>query len=172
MRRTKQALTHALVALVLEKRYDAITIQDLLDRADIGRSTFYSHYRGKDDLLLKSFERMLELLDQALDRDEPGHSRMAPVRELFDHVAKFRSFHQALARAHMLDRLYQTGTDHLSRTIGRRLAALPPGPVALPVMSQAFAGALFALLRWWVDHDAPYSPERMDEMFHAIRFTT
>src|SRR5437867_644732 len=50
VRRTTRALIEALVALVLEKRYDAITIQDLLDRADVGRSTFYAHYRGKDDL--------------------------------------------------------------------------------------------------------------------------
>ena len=59
VRRTRQALTLALIELVLEKRYDAITIQDLLDRADVGRSTFYGHYRGKDDLLLRSFEGLL-----------------------------------------------------------------------------------------------------------------
>ena len=175
VRRTTQALTHALVALAQEKRYDAITIQDLLDRADVGRSTFYSHYRGKDDLLLRAFERLIERLDQAMARDAPEHSRVAPVRELFGHVGEFRSFHRELARAHMLDRLYQAGTHQLSRTIARRLDTLPPGPggnpVPLPVMAQALAGALFALLRWWVDHDAPYSPERMDEMYHALQLT-
>lgn len=175
MRRTRQALTQALVDLVLEKRYDAITIQNLLDRADVGRSTFYSHYRGKDDLLLGSFERMLEALDQAVEQDGPASLRVAPVRELFRHVGEFHRFHHALARARMLDRLYQAGVDHFARTIARRLAVLPPRPgvsVPLPVLAQASAGALFALLRWWVDHDAPYSPERMDEMYHAIRITT
>ncbi len=172
MRRTQEALVFALVELVLEKRYDAITIQDLLDRADVGRSTFYFHYRGKDDLLLRSFERMLEGLDEAMKPDASA-GRVAPVRELFGHVGEFRVFHRALSRAHMLDRLYQVGTTQLARTIARRLAASPPRPgaesVPVAVVAQAFAGALFALLRWWVDEGAPYTPEQMDEMYHAMR---
>jgi hypothetical protein len=75
----------------------------------------------------------------------------------------------------MLDRVYQAGTNRLSATITRRLAALPrrPGGAAgdapeRTVVAQACAGALFAVLRWWVDKGAPYGPERMDEMYHAI----
>jgi AcrR family transcriptional regulator len=173
VRRTRQALAHALIDLVLAKRYDAITIQDLLDRADIGRSTFYSHYRGKDDLLLRSFERMLETLDQALERDVPPNRRVAPARELFAHVGEMRVFHQALARARVLDRQYQVGIVHMSRTIEHRLAARPArsgaAAMPLPVQARALAGALFAMLRWWVDHDAPYTPQQMDDMFHALR---
>jgi AcrR family transcriptional regulator len=124
VRRTSHALTQALVDLMLEKRYDAITIQDLLDRADVGRSTFYSHYRGKDDLLLRSFGRMLELLDGML----------------------------------------QSGSDG-----ARRLDATPDAVVVpVPVFARAYAGALFALLHWWLREDAPYSPEAMDRMLHAL----
>jgi len=173
VRRTTQALTHALIALVVEKRYDAITIQDLLQRADIVRSTFYAHYRSKDDLLLRSFERLLERMDQAIDADAAGAGRLAPVRELFQHVGEFQAFHRRLAQARVLDRLYQAGTDQLSRTIAGRLAARAPGAgggaVPLPLAARARAGALFALLRWWVDHGAPYTPEQMDAMFHALR---
>jgi len=173
VRRTRQALTHALIDLVLEKRYDAITIQDLLDRADIGRSTFYAHYRGKEDLLLRSFEGLLETLDQAMGCGGAPSQRLAPARELFQHIGEFRDFHRALARAHMLDRVYQAGTSSLSHTIARRLAAMPPGTsgdsAPLPALAHAFAGALFAMLRWWVDHDGPFSPERMDELYHTIR---
>ena len=170
--RTQRALTQALVELVLAKRYDAITIQNLLDRADVGRSTFYSHYRGKDDLLLKSFEHMLALFDQLLDREEPASRRVAPVRELFRHIGESRSFQQALAKAHVLDRLYQIGINRMSRTIERRLAMVSAGPrgasVPSPVKAQALAGALFSLLRWWVDHEGSYTPEQMDAMFHAM----
>ena len=177
MRRTQQALTSALAEMVLEKRYGAITIQDLLDRADVGRSTFYAHYRGKDDLLLRSFARLLERMDEDLDRAGPEPVRLAPVRELFRHVGEFRSFHRGLAAARMLDRVYQAGTNALTETIARRIAALPPRPgevvVPVRVMARASAGALFALLRWWVDHDVAYGPEaygpeRMDELYHAI----
>jgi len=170
--RTRRAIALALIDLVAEKRYDAITIRELLDRADIGRSTFYAHYRGKDDLLLTSFRRMLESLDACLDNDPPGSSRVAPVEELFRHVGEVRSFHRALARSRIADRVHQAGTDQMSRTIARRMAgqAGRPGDGGLPpdFLAQAFAGALFALLRWWVDRDAPYSPKRMDAMYHAI----
>jgi AcrR family transcriptional regulator len=172
VRRTRQALVDALVELVLEKRYDAITIQNLLDRADVGRATFYAHYRGKDDLLLRSFEGLLEALDRGMDRGAPSR-RLAPARELFHHVGQMGELHRALARAHMLDRVYQAGTSCLSRTIARRLAALasetPADSASLPALAHGFAGALFAMLRWWVDHDTPCSPERMDELFHTIR---
>jgi AcrR family transcriptional regulator len=70
--RTQQALTFALVELVLTKRWAKITVQDLLDRAGVGRSTFYAHYRSKDDLLLKSFVKMLDLMDAQLDRAGAG----------------------------------------------------------------------------------------------------
>jgi AcrR family transcriptional regulator len=176
VRRTQQALSFALITLVLEKGYDAITIQNLLDRADVGRSTFYSHYRGKEDLLLRSFARLLESLDRNMAQDDSVNPRLAPVRELFRHVEEMQSFIQALGRARMLDRLYQIGTNQVSRTIADRLATRPFESgrliVPLPVIANAAAGALFALLKWWVDNDAPYSPERMDVMYHAIRPST
>ena len=173
VRRTRHALTGALIELVLEKRYDAITIQNLLDRADVGRSTFYAHYRGKDDLLLRSFEGLLEMLDQAMDRDGTPVGRLAPVRELFGHVGEMREFHRALVRAHMLDRVYQAGTTLLSRTIARRLATGPArtgeDAARLAALAHGFAGMLFGMLRWWVESDAPLSPEQMDELYHALR---
>jgi AcrR family transcriptional regulator len=169
-RRTKRALTGALLELVNEGRYEAVTIQRLLNHADIGRSTFYAHYRSKDDLLLRSFERMLEGLDQALRQDRGSIPRVAPVRELFRHVGQFPRFYRALERAGMLERIYQIGTDQISRAVARRLASQSrgAGAVPLPVLAQGLAGALFALLRWWMDHDAPYSPEQMDEMYHRM----
>lgn len=167
VRRTTRALTHALVALVLEKRYDRITIQDLLDQAAVGRSTFYAHYRGKDDLLLRSFEALLRRLDAGM-KAEPA-PRVAPVRELFRHAAESRSFHRALARAHMIDRLYQVGTRQVARTIERRLADVAPaGPVPCDIRARALAGAMFGLLRWWLDDAPAYSPDEVDEMFHAL----
>jgi len=163
VRRTTQALTHAFVDLVREKRYDAITVQDLLERADVGRSTFYAHYRGKDDLLERSFARMLARLDEGLEQDGV-RPRVAPVRDLFRHVGAFGSFHRALAQAGMLHRVYEAGTDQLSRTIRARL---PAGAVPVVVRAQALAGAVFALLRWWLAHGMSYTPEQMDDMFHA-----
>ena len=178
--RTQQALTFALVELALSKPWSKITVQDLLDRAGVGRSTFYSHYRSKEDLLLKSFVQMLDLMDACLDGDGAGTSggagggRVAAVAELFQHVGEVTAFHRALARAHVLERLFLVGAQHMSRHIERRLAALAGegssggGAPSLAVAAQAHAGSLFALLRWWIDQAAPHSPEEMDRMFHAL----
>src|SRR6202012_5392571 len=51
VRRTRDLLHRALLDLIAEKGYPHITVQDILDRADVGRSTFYTHYRDKEDLL-------------------------------------------------------------------------------------------------------------------------
>lgn len=174
VRRTTRALIQALVHLSIEKGYSAITVQDLLDRADVGRSTFYAHYRGKDDLVLRSFERMIEGLDRQMGT-APG--RLAPVRELFEHVGGFNQFHLAMARGGMLDRLYRAGTAVLARTIAARLAAASHGPLfrdrgtnAVPpdLAGQALAGALFALLRHWIDMGAPQTAAELDGVFHAL----
>ena len=55
VRRTQELLHRALISLALEKNYDSITIQEILDRADIGRSTFYAHFKGRDELLISVF---------------------------------------------------------------------------------------------------------------------
>lgn len=171
VQRTQRALVQALVELVREKSYDVITVQDLLDRANVGRSTFYAHYRSKDDLLLRSFEAMLDMLDCGMPTQAGTTTRLAPVRELFHHVGRARTFHRALARAGMLDRLYQVGTEQLSRTITNRLASsgrYPGRDVPAAVAARAMAGAVFGLLRWWIDVETPYDPDDMDRMYHAI----
>ena len=168
VRRTHQALTHALIALIAERRYESITIQDLLDRADVGRSTFYAHFRGKDDFLLRTFEGLIDRIDACIGAGDP---RIAPVRELFSHIGAQREFHRALSRAHMLDRVYQAGIERMSTAIARRLAerdAARRATVPGEITARAHAGALFALMRWWLEQDVPQSPERMDELYHRI----
>jgi AcrR family transcriptional regulator len=156
------ALSEALVHLVLEKRFEAITVQQLLDRAAVGRTTFYQRFRGKDDLLRRSFAQMLAHMDQRLERDGPGSGRVAPVRELFRHVREYQSFHRALGRSRKLDDLYEIGVDCFRTRIAARL------PGASPLVATGYAGALMALLRWWVDHGMQPSPEEMDDLFHGM----
>jgi len=55
--RTRAMLEQALVSLVPKKGYEAITIEDICDAANIGRSTFYGHYTGKDDLMRRIVSR-------------------------------------------------------------------------------------------------------------------
>ena len=70
--RTRHSLTHAMVELVTEKRFDDITVQNLIDRADIGRSTFYSHFRDKEDLFQKNWEAFIDFCAQQIIWDKAG----------------------------------------------------------------------------------------------------
>ncbi len=75
VRRTRELLRSALLSLIQEKGYDRITVQDILDRADIGRSTFYAHYRDKDDLFRAGFEDIRAALAAERDAAEQGTGR-------------------------------------------------------------------------------------------------
>src|SRR4029453_6969780 len=101
VRRTRELLRRALLSLVQEQGYERITVQDILDRADVGRSTFYAHYRDKDDLLLSGFEDIRAAL--ATEREEAEHGAGAkrellqPLLIVFRHVEAHRHFWQPLA---------------------------------------------------------------------------
>src|ERR1700686_4075388 len=97
--RTRDALGDALVDLMHEKSFDDITVQQLLDRAGVGRSTFYVHYRDKDDLFLSDVEDFLELVSSALKRQGASTKRLLPVQELFTHIREVREFYASLGGA-------------------------------------------------------------------------
>jgi AcrR family transcriptional regulator len=171
-RRSRERLGDALVALLLEKPFDTIRVQDVLDRAGIGRSTFYAHFRDKNDLFLSDNDDFFEALASALSRHGDRSHRVAPVREMFAHVAESRPFYDALVASGKLTDSLELAQGHFARGIERRLATLPDGrriPASRrPAVAQALAGGLVALLRWWADRGCPEPPEEMDELFHRV----
>jgi AcrR family transcriptional regulator len=170
--RTRRALSEALVALILEKRFDAITVQDVIDRADVSRSTFYAHFRDKEDLFLSGWERVLEGFASHVAWEQVGTARFVPVKELFLHLQDFHRFYRALVRSRKTDLIYKTGIDYFSKYVEESLTswlADKPRPcVPVPVLSNYLANAMLGLLRWWLDQNMPYTAERMDEMFHQL----
>jgi len=170
--RTRNALGDALIALLQETPFEQITVQQILDRAKISRSTFYAHYRDKDDLFLSDVEEFMELMSTQLLRRAEKSNRVAPVCELFAHVSEMRSLHTALTAANKLTDLLELGEGHFARAINRRLTEFPLTR-AMPAqqrvaMSHAFAGALFSLMSWWLGQPKPASPEEMDDIFHRM----
>ena len=63
--RTRRAILSAFVALVQERRYNAIRVNEIIEKADVGRSTFYAHFRNKDDLLRQSMRGLLGAIADA-----------------------------------------------------------------------------------------------------------
>jgi len=74
IRRTRDTLGDALIALMQEKSFEEITVQEVLDRAGVGRSTFYAHYRDKEDLFLSDVEDFMEMMSTLLTRGAGGRT--------------------------------------------------------------------------------------------------
>lgn len=169
--RSKRALGAALIELMLERAYDEITVQDVLDRAEVGRATFYSHFRNKKDLFLSDYERMLEGMAAHLARDPRAVARVAPVAEFLGHVAEARPLLAALQASGQFELVWQLGAAHFARMIEKRLKLLvpsmPPG-ASYVLVSRFCAGALIEMLKWWLDRDVRPSPAQMDEMYHQM----
>jgi AcrR family transcriptional regulator len=168
--RTRATLGDALVALIHEKKFDEITVQDVLDRAGVGRSTFYAHYRDKADLLLSDVEEFLEQCSSALKRHGATPKRLLPVQELFAHIREMREFHAALVRSEKKNDVWALGRGFFARSIGERLqaAGVKMEPVRRSAQAHALAGSFFSLLDWWIDKGMKADPNAMDSLFHQM----
>ena len=170
--RTHRLLGDALVALLAEKRYDAITVQDIIERADVGRTTYYSHFPDKEALLLHEIERVVQLLaHQALADGEPSQP-LLPSLALFRHVRDFQPVYQALIWGRSSELIFKKVEAQVAGSIEQRLAGLvrpdQPPAVPLPVLARFVAGTFLMLLKWWMDGKKAPSPEQMDAMFRHL----
>src|SRR5438552_11771223 len=84
--KTVASLRLALTELILEKHYDAITVQDIIDRANVGRSTFYTHFRDKEDLLIGDWKKFLGLVAAHIDLDGVSQGHLVPMEGLMMHL--------------------------------------------------------------------------------------
>lgn len=172
VKHTRDALGDALLALMQEKQFENITVQEILDRAGIGRSTFYSHYRDKDDLFLSDLEDFLENMSTVPLQASETSNRVLPVREFFQHVAEMRHMHTLLMAADKMRDFLELGQGYFARAIERRLAALSATREMevsrRTAIAEGYAGAFFSLLSWWMAQVAPPSPAEMDDMFHQM----
>jgi AcrR family transcriptional regulator len=94
--RTRNALGDALIQLMQAQPFESITVQQVLEHAGVSRSTFYAHYRDKDDLFLSDVEEFLELIGTLLTRSGAPASRLFPVEELFSHIAEVPGVSEAI----------------------------------------------------------------------------
>jgi AcrR family transcriptional regulator len=172
VQRTRGALLRAWVELIQEKPFDSITVQEVLDHAGVSRSTFYEHYRDKNDLLISGFDEGLQFMSMMLFHQNDCSDRVAPVREVFAHVAEMRGLHTALLASGRLQDFMDLAQGHFSRGIEQRLAALPRAKgIAVdqrPLIAHALAGSFLALMNWWLRRGTPGDAQQMDDLFHAM----
>jgi AcrR family transcriptional regulator len=172
IRRTHERLGRALVGLIQEKPLDDVTVQEVLDRASVGRSTFYLHFRDKNDLLLTQLETFLEHMSTTLSVRKEESLRVAPVSEMFAHIGSQQKLYRVLADSGRLTDFFDLAQGYFSRGIeqrlreSNRLPKLPPRELA--ARAAALAGSLLSLLRWWLDRGAKEPPRYLDELFHQM----
>lgn len=170
--RTRNRLGNALIALIQEKPIDEVTVREVLHRAGVGRSTFYVHYRDKDDLFLSELEQGLEMWSTTLSRQQEISNRVAPVAEFFAHVASAKRLYRALVNSGRIEAFFELAQGYFARGIEQRIKQSTDlrnrHQHELTACSNAFAGGLLSLLRWWLDRGAKESPRAMDELFHRM----
>jgi AcrR family transcriptional regulator len=170
VRATRDNLGDALIALMHEKPFETITVQHVLDRAKVSRSTFYTHYSDKNDLFLSDVEDFFEMFSTALIRHGDTSNRVAPVQEFFAHVADMRPFITSMTASEKVRDVMELGQGHFARAIDQRLATLPAtrklSATRRSALAHASAGSLFSLLNWWLYHGASATPAQMDALYH------
>lgn len=172
VKRTCARLGTALIELIVEKPVNDVTVQDVLDRSGVGRSTFYLHFRDKDDLLVSQLEMFLEMMSTALSVRKDKSHRVAPVAEMFAHIGNQNRLYRVLSDSGHLKDFFDLAEGYFARGIERRLAEsgrlknMPQRELA--ARASALSGSLLSLLRWWLDRGEKETPEAMDEMFHRM----
>jgi len=170
--RTKKLLSDALIALITEKSYDTITVQDIIDRANIGRSTFYAHYQDKDDLLMSSFAQLIHSLEHHLAQDDAHADQVFPSLALFQHVKAHYFLYKALLWGQGISLIYKAGQTYVTQAVERRMMALYPhwqrASIPLPVLATYVSGVLLTLIQWWLDSNLSVPPEQMDAIFRQL----
>jgi AcrR family transcriptional regulator len=167
--RTRNALGDALVALIQEKKFEDITVQEVLDRAGVGRSTFYVHYHDKEDLFVSDVEDFFAMFSTVLKRHGASPKRLAPVAEFCAHIQDVREFYMALRKSEKLNDVRALGRGFFARSIEERLrtAGVENNATRRMAKAHALAGSMFSLIDWWVDTGMKVEPMEVDEIFHT-----
>ena len=167
VKRTETLLAKALIALSLEKGYEAVTIRDLTERADVGYATFFRHYHDKDELLAEVVQVVLdELLVRLPSSPDADPAEVGKI--LFQYVAEHAEVIRVLLGSNgpssLLKNVIDTGTQSvLSQHVPLEDSIVPPEVAAYHLVTSTIA-----LIQWWLDRDMPYSPERMGMMYQEL----
>ena len=174
--RTRKLLQTALIDLIGERGYDAITIQDIVDRANLGRTTFYLHYNSKEDLFMSCREagivhfgplRHLLTREQLLSPEMPKWTG-SHFQHLNDARVQLSHIVQGEDGLLILRRIRDESAQDLEASLR---AAFAESDSAIPfnLLANYLAGTQIALMQWWLEKRQPYPLETVAQTFHRLR---
>lgn len=173
VRRTRRQLCEAMLALLVERDYESITVQEITARADVNRATFYHHFNHKDELLAAALEDRFDELVASFGELPTGvamwHDRTPEVLT-FRHVAEHAALYKVLLSDRGMGHVIYRIINYITRYVQIKMLASNFKPSSVPeaLIAQHIAGSLFAMLSWWLANDQPYTPEEMAEMAHIL----
>ncbi|MCI0438644.1 MAG: TetR/AcrR family transcriptional regulator [Chloroflexi bacterium] len=177
VQRTRELLQKALIELIGERGYDTVTIQDIVDRANVGRTTFYLHYSSKDELFIGCHEAIVSDLhslyphtvEELLSPETPPGMASA-----YRHIEDARALLNPIFQGHVKDSLpilrrIRDGSAQHIEAILRAAFAEADSAIPLSVLASYLAGAHLALVQWWLEKRQPCTPEDLAQAFHRLR---
>ena len=165
--RTRKLLWEALIALIQEKEYSEITIQDIADRANVNRVTFYLHYRDKQDLLEKSVDviftdltsRITPLSGETFRLDVPPQGMILVYQFIAENATFYRIILGENGIPFLVNRLRKFLAEIAMQLLPSLAAQEEPRRIPIEVVAQYAAGSMIALITWWLEKDLPIPPE-------------
>ncbi|MGI8787726.1 MAG: TetR/AcrR family transcriptional regulator [Pyrinomonadaceae bacterium] len=175
-KRTERNLREALLSLIFEKGYDAVTVQDITDRADVGRSTFYAHFENKDKLHLSAFDQVRDVLLQTGETSDKinkigGDFNFNSLR-LFQHADESRRIYRAFAGRKsgdlFLKNMFRQIYDLVFQELQNSLPENRKYSIETKAAAHFYVSSLISMLTFWLDNNLQLSAEEMNELFKSL----
>lgn len=176
IRRTQRLLGEALLSLILEKGYDAITIKDITERADVAYVTFFRNFKQKDDLLLQRMEEDLSLLRNRIEGAAREVQQLGEEKQegllIFEHVGERAALYKALLSSQGALQARKRIQDLIATIFLRNCKPLEESRlIPAEVSANHIAASLVALVEWWLEHRLSYSSEVMADIYNQLIIT-
>ena len=180
--KTRRALNEALLSLMFEKSYDSIVVQEILDRANIGRSTFYIHFRDKDELLADGIHHQLGKLlhDAQAATVVSSTNRYEKVigfsLAMFEHAYDFKKLYWTMVRSGSWVNVQQHLDEILFNLMKKeaqllykknRTAELP-----LELFIQVLTSTFISVMTWWFNAKNPIPPKEINSYYRKLVLPT
>jgi len=176
-----QALLHgALASLIHEKSYDDIAVKEILARANVGRSTFYTHFRDKDELLERGIRDVLRADEMAPPTRSTGLADriLRFSQPIIEHIERYRGVGdspvgaqgQAVVHEHLQRVLVDLIADDL-RWAGR-CSQEGGSKVPCDLLAQHVASTFLLVLEWWLESGNPLPSREVNDLFRALMLPT
>jgi len=174
VRRTRERLQDTLLEMLCEQSYDSITVKGIVDRANVGRTTFYEHYNGKEDLFLHCHETIVIGFHQIHSQPDALLSSEAPseIISVYQNLIEKREMLLPLFQSQDGAMILRRIRDASARKVEERLRATYPyseSSIPLDMLAGYLVGAQITLMQWWLENRQPYSIDELAQTFHRLQ---